>query len=108
MTEIFNKKSESQKRKSLRRNMPESEVILWSQIKNKNIRGLRFRRQVSVGRFVVDFYCPELKLAIEIDGDSHFTIDAVSYDRERQDIIEIKKNLSQVLNKIASQAANVV
>ncbi len=52
--------------------MPEAEVILWSKLQSRQVDGLKFRRQYSVGRFVVDFYCSELKLAIEVDGDSHF------------------------------------
>jgi len=50
--------------------------------------GYKFRRQYSVENFVVDFYCPELKLAIEVDGDSHYIEDAKLSDRERQIKIE--------------------
>ncbi len=50
--------------------------------------GFKFRRQYSVNQYVIDFYCPELKLAIEIDGDSHFSIAAQRYDSERQKFIE--------------------
>ncbi len=49
--------------------------------------GLRFRRQFSVGPYSIDFYCPALKLAIEIDGDSHFSHDAVACDHVRQEYI---------------------
>ena len=52
--------------------MPRAELILWSKIKNKTINGAKFRRQHSIGNYILDFYCPEHLLAIEIDGDSHF------------------------------------
>lgn len=52
--------------------MLKAEVILWSRLKGKRLDGYKFRRQFSVAQFVVDFYCPRLKLAIEVDGDSHF------------------------------------
>ena len=48
----------------------------------------RFRRQYSIGGFVIDFYCPKLKIAIEIDGDSHFSEEDGDRDKERQKIIE--------------------
>jgi len=72
MTKIFNRTDEEFKRKILRRNMPQAEVILWSKLRNKALKGYKFRRQYSIERFVIDFYCPQLKLAIEVDGDSHF------------------------------------
>ena len=88
MTQIFNTKTGTKKRKMLRNNMPLPEVVLWSRLKNKQLDGYKFRRQFGVGRYVVDFYCPLLKLAIEIDGDSHFIGDAPEYDRGRQTFIE--------------------
>jgi len=53
--------------------MPPAEIILWSRLKGRQLEGYKFRRQYSVEHFVIDFYCPELKLAVEIDGDSHYT-----------------------------------
>jgi len=69
--------------------MPKAEVILWSKLKGKGLMGYKFRRQYSIGSFVIDFYCPKLKLAIEVDGDSHFIEGAEDYDKERQAIIEV-------------------
>lgn len=68
--------------------MPKAEIILWSKLKNKSLCGYKFRRQYSVNKFVIDFYSPELKLAIEVDGDSHFTDGVDVRDKERQMIIE--------------------
>jgi len=92
--------------------MPYAEVILWSKLKNKQL-GYKFRRQYSVEGFVIDFYCTELKLAIEADGDSHYIEGGQERDMERQKIIEsygitflrftnneIYENLDGVLVKI--------
>lgn len=69
--------------------MPDGEAILWSKLNRRQINGYRFRRQVSIGKYVVDFYCPKLKLVIEVDGDQHlFDKETVEYDRKRQRSIE--------------------
>jgi very-short-patch-repair endonuclease len=68
--------------------MPKSEVILWSKLKNRQMHGERFLRQYGVDQYVLDFYCPRLKLAIEIDGDSHFMPGAEEQDKARQEYIE--------------------
>ena len=52
--------------------MPLAEIILWERLKNRQLEGYKFRRQYNVQDFVIDFYCPELKLAVEIDGESHY------------------------------------
>jgi very-short-patch-repair endonuclease len=115
MTEIFNQLPQKQLRKNLRHNMPKAEIILWSKIKNKQINNCKFRRQYSIGNFIVDFYCPEYNMVIEIDGDSHYTDEAAKqYDRNRQKYIEklglkvlrftnldIYHNLFEVLNIIS-------
>jgi very-short-patch-repair endonuclease len=57
-------------------------------LKSRQVYGRKFRRQFSVGPYVVDFYCPALKLAIEIDGDSHFQPGEQEKDEKRQQLIE--------------------
>ena len=52
------------------------------------MNGLKFIRQYGVGSYVLDFYCPKLRLAIEVDGPSHFDIWAQEYDKTRQQFIE--------------------
>jgi len=88
MTQLFNKEEVKDKRRALRKNMPPAEVILWSKLRGKNVKGYKFRRQYSVGTYIVDFYCAELKLAIEIDGESHFIEGSEDRDRQRQEFIE--------------------
>jgi very-short-patch-repair endonuclease len=55
----------------LRKNMTLAEILLWQQIKGKKLLGYDFHRQKPIDDYVVDFYCPQLKLVLEIDGDSH-------------------------------------
>lgn len=99
-------------RKHLRNNMPQPERKLWFYIRNKQL-GIKFRRQHSIGKYVVDFFCCELKLAIEIDGNSHFTEQAQAYDHQRTRDLnkigikvlrftnnEVNQNLEEVLVKI--------
>jgi very-short-patch-repair endonuclease len=88
MTKLYNKTSEKDKRQSLRNNMPLAEQLIWARLKGKQVENCKFRRQYSVGAFVIDFYTVEIKLAIEIDGDSHFADGAEVADRERQSLIE--------------------
>ena len=56
-----------------RKEMPSAEIILWSRLRRGQLLEHRFRRQYSVGPYFIDFYCVQAKLAIELDGDSHFT-----------------------------------
>ena len=71
--------------KQLRKNSTLSEVLLWQNIKNKAL-GVQFHRQVPLLDYIVDFYCHELMLAIEIDGDSHLY--KYEYDAKRQGELE--------------------
>ena len=118
MNKIINTKPQRDKRKKLRKNMTEAETILWSKIRRKQINEYRFRRQVSIGKYIVDFYCPELKLVIEVDGDLHYLEEkTIKYDKNRQkeveklgikflrfSNIEIYKNLKGVLVTIENIA----
>ncbi len=89
MSEIFNRKTQKIKRQYLRNNATRAERILWSKLKGKQLLGRKFRRQHGIGPFIVDLYCPECNLAIEIDGPSHWTIEAKEYDRRREEYIEL-------------------
>ena len=74
----------------LRREATPAERKLWARLKAKQLNGLAFRRQHPVGPYIVDFYCAELKLAIEIDGDSHGNDDAQRRDEKRSAFISLK------------------
>ncbi len=59
------------KRKELRANATVPEILLWKALRGKKADGLKFRRQQGIGHFILDFYCPELRLCVELDGSSH-------------------------------------
>jgi very-short-patch-repair endonuclease len=83
---IFNKKDYKYLRKKLRGERSYSERLLWMKIRNSQI-GFKFRRQHGIGIYVVDFYCPEIKLIVEVDGASHETEDELKADKIREDFL---------------------
>src|SRR5262245_27289767 len=70
--------------RKLRKQSTLSEVLLWNQIKNKQLLGYDFHRQKPIDRFIVDFFCPDLMLAIEIDGVSHLHKGQTDVERHRR------------------------
>lgn len=87
MTKHYNKKSEQEKRRTLRKEMTFSEEIIWKHLRKKQL-GYRFLRQYSVDHYVIDFYCPKLKLAVEIDGSVHNEPEQKEKDKYRQKYLE--------------------
>lgn len=81
-TSIFNRKNQKGLRQKLRNNATVAEKLLWSKLKGSQT-GFKFRRQHGIGKYIVDFCCPKLKLVIEIDGDSHF-LDETAKEKDRQ------------------------
>ena len=69
---MLNPKKTKKIRQYLRNNITKWEVRLWNDLKGKKMFGFKVRRQYGIDNFVIDFYCPELKLAIELDGDVHY------------------------------------
>jgi len=67
---LNNKQGQKNNRKALRNSATPQEVILWSRLRNSQL-GFKFRRRSGIGNYILDFYCPEKKLAIEIDGSQH-------------------------------------
>jgi len=102
-------------RKYLRDNLTEAELVLWEVLKDKKLKGRKFRRQHSIGYYIVDFYCSSEKLAIELDGQQHFTAEGEQKDKERDAHLklmdvhvlrfenkELLNNLTEVIKKIKS------
>lgn len=83
MQTVMNRKDRLWHRKKLRNHLTPAEAILWKILKGRQIGGAKFRRQHSVGPYVLDFYCPELKLAIELDGEIHGRREAEDERRTR-------------------------
>ena len=88
MTIHYNKQSEKSNRRRLRQKSTEAEKLLWQKLKGRKFLGLKFRRQYSVAQFVLDFYCPEKKTAIELDGKIHDKKDIKNHDENRDGYIE--------------------
>ena len=70
-------------RKCLRKNLTPAEAKLWKYLQNKQLDGRKFRRQHSINNYILDFYCPSEKLAIELDGEVHNIETQAEYDNER-------------------------
>ncbi|MCX6714415.1 MAG: endonuclease domain-containing protein [Candidatus Uhrbacteria bacterium] len=87
MHELFNRFYQKDVRRVLRNEATRAENYLWEHLKNKKL-GFKFRRQHGIDSFVVDFYCSEKRLAIELDGSQHFTSEGKTHDEERSRIIE--------------------
>lgn len=88
MTEkIHNRNILKERRKQLRNSLTTAEAKLWSMLKDSNLENRKFRRQHSVGPYVLDFYCPSEKLCIEMDGAGHFTDRGYEYDTERTEYL---------------------
>ena len=107
----YNSKSSVTKSRSLRKRATPAETILWEEIRNRKLGGLKFRRQYPVLGFTLDFYCAEKSMGIELDGPIHDT--QKEYDGWREKLIlekdirivrfsnqEIVKNLVEVKKKI--------
>lgn len=109
----FNNKILRERRRDLRKSQTTAEEKLWECLRDHQLSGLKFYRQYSVGPYILDFYCPKLKLAIELDGKSHNKSDAKIYDIERTRYLkninvnvmrfknlEVTENTAEVLTKI--------
>jgi len=80
---VNNKKILKTFRKILRKNLTPAEAELWKYLQNKQLDGRKFRRQHSINNYILDFYCPSEKLAIELDGEVHNIETQAEYDSER-------------------------
>ena len=83
MQPLHNRSDMKPFRKHLRNHATSAEATLWTMLKNKQVGGLKFRRQNSIGKFVTDFYCPVLQLAVELDGEPHATPAGIEKDIKR-------------------------
>jgi very-short-patch-repair endonuclease len=87
MTELFNIKKYQNIRKILRKQPIKAERLLWNKLRRKNF-DYRFRRQFGIDKYIVDFYCPKLKLVIELDRATHSTNLEIEKDKFRQSYLE--------------------
>ena len=88
MLQLYNLSPQKPKRQYLRTHSTRSEIVLWLNLKGHQMLGYKFRRQYGIAHFILDFYCPALRLAIEVDGASHDSPQAKARDSTRQREIE--------------------
>lgn len=74
--------------REMRNRMTDAEALLWMTLRNRRIAGAKFRRQHPVGRYILDFYCDEKRLGIELDGGQHS--EAVEYDKQRDSWLRVQ------------------
>ena len=99
--------------RDLRNNMTETELKLWSRLRRQQIKGAQFYRQMVVGNYIVDFYCPSRNLIIEVDGGQHYDEDYIEMDKQRDkylnglgfkvlrfDNIEVAQDIDEVMDVI--------
>src|SRR2546428_6308581 len=84
---IHNNVELKNRRKQLRNNLTPVEAYLWRYLQSSKLDGRKFRRQHSVNKYVLDFYCPSEKLAVELDGYMHFYEETIEYDKERSEYL---------------------
>ncbi len=115
-TKIYNDKKLKQLRRGLRQNQASVEAIIWSKLRNRQLNNLKFFRQYSVGNYILDFYCPKVRLAIEVDGGQHNEEKHQAKDKDRTNYLkqnsikvirfwnnEIRDNLDGVLERIMEE-----
>lgn len=80
-------------RRLLRRQSTAAEKVLWHQLRDRRFHQLKFRRQHTIDKYTVDFYCEELKLIIEVDGKVHDNLGQANYDHERDKFLKALGNI---------------
>ena len=81
---IYNLKNTKEKRRLLRQKPTDAETLLWKSLRNKGLQNIKFFRQYGIGHYIADFYCPKVRIAVEVDGDQHLSKDGMMYDKERE------------------------
>jgi very-short-patch-repair endonuclease len=119
VSEVHNRSEMELRRKELRGNLTPAEASLWKSLQRSQVCGKKFRRQHSVGPYILDFYCPECRLAVELDGQGHFTSMMSEYDYRREEYLRklkirvvrfenrlVFENLEGVIHMISDQLTN--
>ena len=84
---IYNRNNLKAQRKQLRNNLTPAEAELWKHLQNGKLEERKFRRQHSVENYILDFYCPQEKLGLELDGKDHFTDNRYEVDIKRTEYL---------------------
>ena len=121
---LLNDPSLKDRRRELRKNQTDAERAFWARVRNSQLHGFRFFRQFSVGPYILDFYCPCIMLAVELDGGQHNLPDGKEYDLARSEylmahgieiirfwnnevLLAVQSVLAKVKEKIASLSEDI-
>ena len=85
---IFNLKRKEQRRREMRKDGAAPEAVLWKYLQRRQLLGKKFRRQHGIGPYIVDFYCPECRVIVELDGAPHFEPGVEEYETARTTYLE--------------------
>jgi len=85
---IHNSPKMADKRRDLRIHETPEEKLLWERLRNKQLKNCKFKRQHSVGGYILDFYCCSKRIAIELDGLHHLDADKIRYDMARTELLQ--------------------
>jgi very-short-patch-repair endonuclease len=111
MKHLYNQNNFKERRRFWRKSQTDAESKLWKILRNKQLKGLKFFRQYSVGKYILDFYCPKIRLAIEVDGGQHAENE---YDEKRTaylkrcNIMVLRFWNNEVLNNIEGVYLKIV
>ena len=106
MNFTYNRSSLKHTRRVLRRNQTDAEWLLWRRLRNKQLLGLKFYRQYSIGPYIVDFYCPTRRLVVELDGSQHMESSQKKRDEFRSQFL--KQQNIRVLRFWDNEALNSI
>lgn len=96
-------------RQKLRTHGTAAEAILWTALKARQLDGWRWRRQFSIGNYILDFYCPKAKLGIELDGNNHFsTIGIIADEIKIESLSEFNIRVLHFENKMIREMPELV
>ncbi|HJX69271.1 MAG TPA: endonuclease domain-containing protein [Dehalococcoidia bacterium] len=115
---LYNNPSRKPNRRRLRKDATDAERKLWSILRNRQMAGLKFLRQYSIGPYILDFYCPEQRLAIEVDGGQHADTHGQQCDTRRDSYLsdlnihvirfwnnDVLQNIEAIAQKIGEQVS---
>ena len=88
-------------RRLLRQQATPAEKVLWHQLRDRRFLQLKFRRQHTIDKYTVDFYCEELKLIIEVDGKVHDNLGQANYDHERNEFL---KSMGHIIYRVDNES----
>lgn len=107
--QLHNKPELIKFRKALRNNSTSAEATLWNCLQRKQLGGFKFRRQHSVGNYILDFYCPFKRVAIELDGARHFTLEGRKKDVKRDAYLKNQRiSVLRFENKLIFENQSIV